>query len=973
MNFKPHKNLIKTINVILVIMFALCGCTKKPPEVKPDEPDEEIITEIDEDELRGFPEGYQELPQELGNSAALSYSPLEGFYIEAEENAFWQDTTITMKQVETVSDTVFDSINELIEEGMYPIGMFEVDGGLDDHEIIPGEYTVSVDPAIFNIDPDLYPCIKVFRIGDDGTSYECASQYVDGKIVYRADQNSVIEWAIASGLILSVFGGISYVEGQRSLEYFYKSNKKSMYTYEGKNNYASYRIFFNMQDMDKDQAELATRLEEIIDNYNNKADQIYKEYEDRIKDDNFGIPDLTNATKVMSEVMKEAAMADEEYKQLAKQLKLPEIVKKVAEYTDLAFDYLKNQEDVEMPTGVVEITCTPKGGNLAEASTRNYHEGYVELHLAEVMNANRSANYNLLLTMTHEILHVCQQKYRYFFADSNRYDEMVAVNMEKRCWDYFVGQSVIPKDLKAELSPTSYWSTLKLPLNDSCDKKEVMKNEGYLLSLFVDYLSERTGKTPDAGTLMKARSKIAEPGITEPLKSVFEIDEKEIDAHYTTFIRAHRKDLASQYNVKEREYKPNEPIQLAKGGKYRVMISPEGGYSSEIQGFLQPDSKPMTLLMVPDEGIHYVHPELLLIPADSYKTFRTGAYIGPVDEDQLKEQNLYRDILHIHGYKTGPHIAETTGELYSGYMIYVLDKTGRVSLNEDDDSLIVKLPKNSVAAADKVVEGYLLKLETKDGNVIEKELSQEYFDKEYTIKKKDIYGDKDIKEPLSVTATLCEFVKDREGNRMLGETSDPVSYVINEGDAADTGDLVWAVDTIVYLTHEDNFEYCKEYYENLQPCDTPGCVVVACTDTEYDFECNNDSCTLTTTSHPSSSSEPEAYKDIIKLPPAVLNGPKELDEWALKGSKDAFIMYSVYTSEMKEWGKGTGVTYSDGKNYGSFEKNWPEIAKDKAVFILIQGRLAVIYRAMNRKDAQSMSRKHVEMNVKEYFEKDDWR
>ena len=38
-----------------------------------------------------------------------------------------------------------------------------------------------------------------------------------------------------------------------------------------------------------------------------------------------------------------------------------------------------------MPTGTVEITCLNMGGNLAEASTRNYHEGYIELHLADVL------------------------------------------------------------------------------------------------------------------------------------------------------------------------------------------------------------------------------------------------------------------------------------------------------------------------------------------------------------------------------------------------------------------------------------------------------------------------------------------------------------------------------------------------------------------------------------------------------------
>ena len=985
MNFKPHKNLIKTINVILVIMFALCGCTQKPPEVEPDIPIEPET--ISEDELRDFPEGYPELSDEPGNSAAFAYSPLEGFYVEAEENAFWEDTNITMKPAEKVSETVFNTMNGLIEEGVYPIGVYEVDAGLDEHDVIPGEYKVSVDPAVFDIDPSLYPCIRVYRLNEDGGYYECATEYTDGKIVYHANQNSVLFYSISAAIALATVATGYILEEQRPLEYFYENNKKSYYASERKNEYASYRLLYSMEDMDKGQAAIADRMEEISQSYEKKAAQIFTEYWEDLNNEKDEVQRLIKASKLtkIETIIEDALNADSEFQQLKSQLYTPEIITMVAEYTDLAFAYLKEQEKVKMPLFVVDIICTPRSGDpsQAESTTRNVlHAGYVELNLAKVLQGNNDARYNLLLTMTHEILHVCQERYRYFFADAIRYDEMVAADMEQRCWDYFVSQGVIPEGLNLELAPTNCWCTLRNSINSNPDEeknKELLKQQGYFLSNFIKYLVERTGKRPDAGTLMNARCEIAEPGVTEPLKGVFKIPEKEMDAHFTTFVRKNREKLASRYNSKDYEFYYYDPIELVKGGKYRVDIGHylveqgnvrSAAYSSYIVGFKQPDKQPMTLLLVLDDRIHFDLPELLVIPFDKYKTFGNGrgAYIGALDADTLNQNHMNRNILHIHGY-----YKNKLDEKSSGYTLYALDKTGKVAFSEDEDNLIIQMPKNSVAAADRVVEGYLLKLEIEGGETIEKELGQEYFEKEYTIKKKDIYGDKNIKEPLSVSATLCEYVKDKEGNRMLGETSDPVSYVINEGTAADTGDLIWAVDTIVYLTHEDNFEYCREYYENLEPCGTPGCVVVACTDTEYDIECDNNSCTLTTTSHPSSSSQPDVYKDVIKLPPAVFSSSKELDEWALKESKDAFNQYSVYTSETKEWMQGTGITFSDGKNYGSFEKNWPETAKDKAVFILIQGRLAVIYRAMDRKEAQSMSRKHVEMNVKEYFEKGDWR
>ena len=100
-----------------------------------------------------------ELPDEIGNSAELSYSPLSGFKIEAQANAFYEDTTISMQPLEKLDQTAVKAVSEISDEGYWPIGLYEVDGGLDDQEMIPGEYTVSVDPSVFDVDPSLYEYI----------------------------------------------------------------------------------------------------------------------------------------------------------------------------------------------------------------------------------------------------------------------------------------------------------------------------------------------------------------------------------------------------------------------------------------------------------------------------------------------------------------------------------------------------------------------------------------------------------------------------------------------------------------------------------------------------------------------------------------------------------------------------------------------------------------------------------------------
>jgi len=191
----------------------------------------------------------------------------------------------------------------------------------------------------------------------------------------------------------------------------------------------------------------------------------------------------------------------------------------------------------------------------------------------------------------------------------------------------------------------------------------------------------------------------------------------------------------------------------------------------------------MTLLWVPDKDLFAEAKELQIFPIDSYEATAKGAYIYPIaSKDDLMDMNGYRDILHIHG-KIDPVEEKLVGTESSprvqGYTIYVFDQTKAPSLGEDEKNLIVKLPENSTVAKDKVIDGYLLKLETEEGKKLEFEIGQDYFEKEYSVKKKDLFDKKKETEELLVYATLVEFVKNKKGDRLYGEESKDASYVIN--------------------------------------------------------------------------------------------------------------------------------------------------------------------------------------------------
>lgn len=780
------------------------------------------------------------LPESLGNSMPVDCEPCEGVHVTAAENAFEEDTVIRMTPISEADATARQAFSEMEAGGAMPIAAFEVDAGLSDDDIMPGTYTVSIDLDTLGISECLYDYLTVYRIADDGTYYEYAARVENGKLVYESDQNCLATIAIYTGIVIGANIGFKLTTGKwvheivgdwyddeynAPFKYFADTKKKkSSFKVDGK--YASYRITWNMGDLGIDEKGIISKMEKIKEDYESKSAALYQKYKEDKYARGTGILSIFSANKTEAEVVAEAVANDETYKKLSEQLRVPDAVAFCARCAELSFQYLKEHEYVKMPTGVVEIVSGKDGGStLGLATARKINEAYVEISLPNVNPGTKAKRDGFLLTMTHELLHVCQTHYRAPWADSIRFDEMVAVYTEKRALSQFIYEGEIDEESNVELTGPDYWSTLKLPLDMyyAGEDGETMKHEGYNLSLFLEYLQEKTGKVLWADRLMRAKSYFKEGGITKPLMSVFGISEAELDVYYRGFARTYKERFASHYHPDLKgsdQYKLNKAVTIEPGNGYHADVRPDGGYSAEIRCFTQSSNKPMPLLLIKDRAFDTDQPDCDILPVDPYEAIAGGYYIPPKEA----KDNLNRYIFEIHG-----DFGDATNERLTGYTVYTVDQTKTVTPNEDENDLILELPENSCAADGGAIDGYVLRIEAENGASIIKVISDQYFEKEYRVSKDEIYGKTERNRKLGIRITLCEFVAKNETDIIALLESDTVYYELGMEMAQDLSIFagVWAPleykgsfkssDWVVGLTYNEQYD---EFFEYEGPAST---------------------------------------------------------------------------------------------------------------------------------------------------------
>ena len=776
MNNKHNKTYVRLLIILLIIMFILCGCGEKPPV--------DYNPPVSSNTGNGQTELVDNLPENNGNSKPLDYSPCEGIHVKAEENAFWQDTVVNFKTIDDSTPNINEIEQHLYDdEGIAILSGFEVDAGLENDEFIPGQYDVEYDLGTTEIDPELYEFLKVYRVGDDGTYYELSTD-LDGNILkFSSNQNSLIVTGVCLLALVATVGTAAGVEYYSRNYYFIKSGKEVL-THDGKNDFGTYRIEWISEDVDPKLKDKLAKLRSIEEEHIREAEEYRKE------------TDIFNRTRSNLEVakyLKKSIEADSEHKKIRDEIQLPEIIKYAAESIDNAFKYLYEEEKVRMPLHTVIF----KNGKTEKdiygyANNRSLSTSYIDIYLNKVINGNKEDYYNFLLTITHELLHICQNRYRLpvdVVTNMTRYDEMVAQCMEADAVAYYKRKDIIPENVEVPLTSTEYWGNLRLPINGEEDiylgilglgekANSYLINCGYNLGSFLRYLFDKTGKRPTVHTIMKARSFIKKSDLSAALISVLDIDERAFDLYFRNWVMSHRSEigpLACGYVLDNDSYALGPTIKTKKGEKYHVDFIHGHNYFLNLTCFETVNKENQIMILVPDKNLRDVFPSSNVGPGTEYKSITAGAYIDKLYLYANRIRNL--PVLEIEGDMSDQDTSNN-----AGYTVYVLDKTPQVKLIMDEEKLTIKLPEPDNIVKDGVADGYFLKLKSDSGKKVEKELSKNDLNKDLTLKKTSLFGN-DPNKDVTISVTLTEIFKDSEGKTIMGIESDPVKITMDGKEA----------------------------------------------------------------------------------------------------------------------------------------------------------------------------------------------
>ncbi|MBP5185785.1 MAG: hypothetical protein J6040_01875, partial [Clostridiales bacterium] len=775
MSTSVRSKLIKVLSMVLVFSFVLSGCSKGGSSESKKNKKKTKNSEKKEEKYKDEIEDYWDVEDEAdppaeGDSEALSFSPCAGVHVNAKENQLNPDTEITFTSFDEDDDELAEVADILEEDGIYTLAAWEVDCGLESEEKLPGKYNVSLDLEYLDIDPDLYEDLSVFRVDDEGNYYEY-NTILDGTVLrYSSNQNS----AVVLGFVLAgVAGWAAHKEYKERNKYYYNSGKK-VCTYDGKNDYGSFRIEWLMEDADPILGAKVKRAAEIEAEKQKEAQDFAKTFDA-----------LTTYRKagVVESKYKELLKEDKEYQGLLKEMQetdwpFPESIDVVIRQVRTAFEYLGGK-GFKMPLTKVVFKCI-KSGPLGMAVNRTFSTSYIELNLNSFIECTQEQKDDLLLTVTHELFHLCQNRYRAYLTDTPRFDEMVCLIMEEDAYeDYKTSGKIVSTTLS--LTPRNYYGSLRLPIDgavsdSSVDEGELLGHEGYTLAGFVDYLRDHVNKGITAKNLMDARPYFKTATTTGPLSTAFGLTKAEVEKHFHDYIISIRAkigdNLINEVNLKE--YKFPAVQTLTRGAKIHYDPACEGSDSLTINTLVQENIK-IPILVVADEDSALNRGNLDLVPTRDYQQVKNGYYIAPLEK--YNSTDLYTAILEIYG-----DVTDKTN-LKPGYTVWGLAEPEKpeITYEKETNSLKVVFGKKTAAAEAKVIEGYALTLKGNNGVEYTEYFPIENIDNEQTIDFTNVRPPEQVSNTITVTANLSEYVTNEKGEKLLSIPSqDLVFDVIGE-------------------------------------------------------------------------------------------------------------------------------------------------------------------------------------------------
>ena len=769
------------------------------PEME-EQPDDTEKEKTDEDSagtatVEPEPEGY-------GQNEPYSLDPSEGMHVDVGKNVLYEGTELTVEPITEMTEDLEALNEELKASGEYMIGAWEVDAGLEPDQHLPGDYHVTFDLAELGISEEYYPAINAYRVTDDGTRTQYNTELEDGKLSYSTDQNSIslLSFSVAGAIKAAVTGVALFGAGRyayESDEWYYVTRLAEgslRCSWDRENKYGSYKIIWSMDDVNKEQAEIVSRSVELEEKHAKEAKEMLgnwdpddPRYEPRnmVASDTFNMNDQEAIT--LYNLLKE----DAEYMRLQELKQRPRIIQYIAKSIDRAYQYLGEEEKVQLPKWCMEYRIRPDkddGGYISCTLRKNYIViNAVGAALDRMLSGTKEGNTekdNLLLTITHETFHACQSNYHTEWSDrdSNRFDEMTAVMLEADAKTWFKNAGIISTD--PSLTPRNNWGTLNVPLDyfNSEDKMiGTMQKQGYLLSQFLEYLRDETGNVSvKAGTVLECSNIWSTPSTTGPVKRAFDISTEELQKYWEDFCVKNRLKAAKTYyndsGLAETASIMPPKTKMKKNKSAHVTLSNKGDYTMAIRAFqLYKNDKGRPFLVILDSGTQERGEGYCIMPAmKDYVNTPGGFYISAVQNEENQKLEMNETFLYMMEERS---VWSGDQKQLPGYTVWVLDAPETPELTMEDGQLKIQLPKPEGAAEAGVMDGLLLTIKC-DGKKIKKELDQDAFGTLVAYDIEDLLKEMDA-EPKGApefSVTLREFVKDADENLCFGLPSEKAEY-----------------------------------------------------------------------------------------------------------------------------------------------------------------------------------------------------
>ena len=823
------KTLRKTV-ILLVLLCLLTSCgTDKPGggyEYNAGDGDNTGTSNYEDWLLGGKADSADNVNSFEGKSEALDYSPCEGVWIKAPENSLYEGTVLKMEAVEGKDERIDEIGLEMVDNDYLMLKAWDIDAGLEPDATIPGYLDLTIDLDTLGIDESMYPNITAFRIDGNDNLMEYDVKVEENKAYFRTNQNSSIVLSIGLFTLVGVLG-LKMFQGfeNREANKYFKDRNKQMLEFDSQNSFGSYVIQYAIEDIEPKLVDKYYRIAELeVECFNDAYQQYLKSGGTEIGDKNASIKQICENNAKLAGMLDQKLKANKELNELKKSIEEPEIITYTKRCIDIAYAYLAIETQVHLPLYKVEFKCQKNAGPLGEATNRNFSQGYIILRPASLISGDKETRDDYLLTITHELFHLCQNRYRSIGAgvgdlkydtDLTKFDELGAPIVERDAFEFYKKKGYITTN--PSLTPTDYWGSLAIPMNVDYEDKNVQIGQGYNLADFAEYIMKVKNKEITGKTLMDLRPYFTKPDIADILCKSFEIKQEDLGQLWEDYITANAEKIDDQWYDQKLTSVLVPATKAIAGKQLDIKLNYDGNYKMVMRGFGQDNAKqemPYLIIVEP-----WTNSAFKLLLTDEHVEIPEGYYAYGYQAKTIQEK--YHIVLEIYKYFS------YNTSLPKGYTFYAFDKSEKPKLSQDYLEISLEYPKVKNEEANKVIDGFEIKVKFPDGKVMTKHYTNDPTGKYINILKTDIadflYKKGEKKKNVKATVTVCEYVKDEKGERYYGVESDPSEITIEFEEKEDNGNGTPYVETniseILPLAGDgfSGFEYYDYYDAEYKP------------------------------------------------------------------------------------------------------------------------------------------------------------